>query len=176
MSGNDRQENISSGPEQTGREAEMSKLVPIAESIRYRKRAQSAEKRVEGLAEELAEARAEASRLAERLGSIETEQELTKKLVCAGAVDVETAVLLAKARVEADAERDVDGVIEALKRQKGYLFSAGDSGVTALKKTAGPRDKIVNRQVVLERSAKRAAATGNRADLQEYLRVRRSFV
>jgi len=176
MSGNERQENISSVGESGDHAVESSKLVPIAESIRYRKRAQSAERKVEVLAEELAKARAEAGGLAERLCGIELEQELTKKLLCAGVADVETALLLTKARVEADTKRDVDGVIEDLKREKRYLFSGQDSGTAALKKTAGPRDKIVNQQAMLERSAKRAAATGNRADLQEYLRVRRSFV
>ena len=39
------------------------KLVPVAESIRYRKRAQSAEKQVETLAQELAQAKSEAQRL-----------------------------------------------------------------------------------------------------------------
>ena len=41
------------------------KLVPVAESIRYRKRAQSAEKKIEALAEELAEVKARASEMAE---------------------------------------------------------------------------------------------------------------
>ena len=35
------------------------KLVPVAESIRYRKRAQGAEKKIEALTEQLAEAKAQ---------------------------------------------------------------------------------------------------------------------
>jgi len=74
------------------------KLVPVAESIRYRKRAQSAEKQVETLAQALAEAKSEASKMAEQLSSIQIEQELTHRLAAAGAVDLEATVLIAKAK------------------------------------------------------------------------------
>lgn len=75
------------------------KRVPISESIRYRKRAQSAEKKTEALAEQLAEAKAEAKKTAEQLGSIQVEQKLVRELAAAGTVDLETAVLIAKARM-----------------------------------------------------------------------------
>ncbi len=63
------------------------KLVPLAESIRYRKRAQSAEKRAEILAEQLAQTKSEASEAAERLSAVEVEQKLTRKLAAAGVID-----------------------------------------------------------------------------------------
>ena len=74
------------------------KLVPVAESIRYRKRAQSAEKKIEMLTEQLAEANAQAVRMSQQLSSIQAEQKLTRRLAAEGAVDLETAVLIAKAR------------------------------------------------------------------------------
>ena len=40
-----------------------------------------------------------------------------------------------------------------------------------LQKTAGARDRAASGQGVLERAAKRAATTGNRGDLQEYLKL-----
>ena len=73
------------------------KLVPVAESIRYRKRAQSAEKKVEDLTEQLAQAKSQVTKISERLSDIEAEQKLTRKLAAAGSVDLETAVLLARA-------------------------------------------------------------------------------
>ncbi len=151
------------------------KLVPVAESIRYRKRAQSAEKKVEALTEQLAEAKSQATKTSEQLSNIQTEQKLTRKLAAAGAVDLETAMLIAKARAEDQTEADVDGVIEQLKKEKQYLFADGNRAVT-VKKTAGARERIQNSQTILERAAKKAATTGNRTDLQEYLKLRRNFI
>jgi hypothetical protein len=151
------------------------KLVPVAESIRYRKRAQSAEKKIETLAEQLAQAKSQASEMAEELRSIQTEQKLMRKLASVGTVDLETAVLIAKAKIEAETEADLDGVIEQLKKEKQYLF-AGTSAAATAKKTAGAKDRMQNSQTILERAAKKAAMTGNRTDLQEYLKLRRNFV
>jgi len=151
------------------------KLVPVAESIRYRKRAQSAEKKVEALTEQLAEAKSQATKISEQLSKIQTEQKLTRKLAAAGVVDLETAVLIAKARVEGQTEADVDGVIEQLKKEKQYLFADSNKAMTA-RKTAGAKERIQNSQTILERAAKKAATTGNRTDLQEYLKLRRNFI
>jgi len=151
------------------------KLVPVAESIRYRKRAQSAEKKIETLAEQLAQAKSQASEMAKELSSIRVEQKLTHKLAAAGAIDIETAVLITKAKIETETEADLDGVIQQLKREKQYLFS-GTGAATTAKKTAGAKDRMQNNQTILERAAKKAATTGNRTDLQEYLKLRRNFV
>jgi len=151
------------------------KLVPVAESIRYRKRAQSAEKKIETLAEQLTQAKSQASEMAKELNSTRMEQKLTHKLAAAGAIDLETTVLIAKAKIEADTEADLDGVIEQLKKEKQYLF-AGTSAAATAKKTAGAKDRMQNSQTILERVAKKAATTGNRTDLQEYLKLRRNFV
>ena len=151
------------------------RLVPVAESIRYRKRAQSAEKKVEVLAEQLAQTKAEASKAAEQLRSIQVEQELARKLAAAGAVDLETAVLVAKAKIGSDNQADFDSMIEQLRKEKQYLFvSTGE--VAPVKKTAAAKDRMQNSQTILERAAKKAARTGNRTDLQEYLKLRRNFI
>lgn len=76
------------------------RLVPVAESIRYRKRAQSAEKNLEVLAEQLAQAQTQTAQLSEQLNSAQAEQKLLRQLAAAGAVDLETAVLIAKARMQ----------------------------------------------------------------------------
>jgi uncharacterized protein YhaN len=149
------------------------KLVPVAESIRYRKRAQSAEKKLESLAEQLAQAQAQTAKLSEQLNNVQAEQELTRKLAAAGAVDLETAVLIAKARMQDQTQADLDSVIEQLKKEKQYLFAGA---VVTAKKTAGAKERMMNNQTILERAAKRAATTGNRTDLQEYLKLRRNFV
>lgn len=151
------------------------KLVPVAESIRYRKRAQGAEKKIEALTEQLAEAKAQTTKMSEQLSSIQTEHELIRKLAAAGTVDLETAVLIVKARMQEQSQADSDGVIEQLKKEKQYLFS-GTGGSVTPQKTAGARERVANTQTVLERAAKKAATTGNRTDLHEYLKLRRNFI
>jgi len=151
------------------------KLVPVTESIRYRKRAQSAEKKVEALTEQLAEAKAQAATMSEQLDDVQLEQKLMRKLAAAGTVDLETAVMIAKARMGGDNDADLDGVIEQLKKEKQHLF-ASSSGTVTTKKTAGAKERMQNSQTILERAAKKAATTGGRTDLQEYLKLRRNFL
>lgn len=151
------------------------RLVPVAESIRYRKRAQSAEKKIESLTEQLAQANSQTAELSEQLSDIQTEQKLMRQLAAAGAVDMETAVLIARARMQDQDDADVTGVIEQLKKEKQYLFAGSSAGVTPTK-TAGARDRVTNSQTLLERAAKKAATTGNRTDLHEYLKLRRNFI
>jgi hypothetical protein len=150
-------------------------LVPVAESIRYRKRAQSAEKKLEVLTEQLANAQAQSAKLSEQLSGVQTEQKLMRQLAAAGAVDLETAVLIAQARMQGQAEADVAGVIEQLKKEKQYLFGGTAAGVTPTK-TAGAKDRLTSNETILERAAKKAAVSGSRADLHEYLRLRRNFL
>jgi hypothetical protein len=160
-----------------GQEEENSaKLVPISDSVRYRKRAQGAERRAEELESELAESRAEAERLSRELTDTQREQELIKKLTAASARDLETAVLIANSRMGRDDKLDLNGVVEQLKKEKGYLFgqAAGTSG-TASPRTS-PAKEQRNGAGSLERAAKKAAVTGSRSDLQEYMRRRRSVV
>jgi hypothetical protein len=149
------------------------RLVPVAESIRYRKRAQTAEKKLETLSEQLAAEKAQTAELSEQLSSIQTEQKLIYKLTVAGAVDLEAAMLLAKARMQGKTEADLDACIEQLKKQKQYLFGNTNTAATT-KKTAAAKERTTNNLAALERAAKRASVTGNRADLQEYLKLRRN--
>jgi hypothetical protein len=152
------------------------RLVPIGESIRHRKRAQSAERRVEELAGELAEARAEATRLADEVKATRGEQELTKRLAAAGARDLEAAVLIAKARLAGTDKADLNGVVEQLKKEKQYLFGETSIGGVNPALRTSPAKEQRSGAGALERAAKRAAGTGSRSDLQEYMRKRRSVV
>jgi hypothetical protein len=176
MSPIDREGDVLSEDTEVRSDGDGLKLVPVAESIRYRKRAQSAEKKAEALSEELAEAKAKASEMAEQLSATQTEQELTRKLAAAGTADMETAILLARAKIGTGGQADLDGVVEQLRKEKGYLFAGERQAAATATKTAGAKDRMQSSQAILERAAKRAATTGNRTDLQEYLRLRRSFV
>jgi len=155
-------------------------LVPVAESIRYRKRAQNAEKKAEVLAEQLVQAQAQTAELSEQLSTAQAEQKLVRQLAAAGAGDLETAVLLvkermAKAKTEGQGQADTAGIIEQLKKEKQYLFGGAGTGPRPAK-TAGARDRLTSNETILERAAKKAATSGSRADLHEYLRLRRNFL
>ncbi|MHC5059713.1 MAG: hypothetical protein ACYTFK_01320 [Planctomycetota bacterium] len=170
MSEVDFESQVSSGDEAAVAE----RLVPVREAIRYRKRAQNAENRAAEIEEQLKASRAEGKQLADELNEARFERELLSSLTAAGAKDIEAAVLLAKARIS-ESDGDVDSVVVGLRKEKGYLFEdAGPGG--AISRTAGVKEKMSGGQSVLARAANRAAASGNRADMAEYLRVRRQFV
>lgn len=152
------------------------KLVPVSESIRYRKRAQSAEKKNEILSEQLSQAEAASREMADELGNVKLEQDLIRKLTAAGTVDLETAVLIAKARMGSSEKADLDIVVEQLKKEKQYLFGGQRNIVAAPQGTAVAKDRTRNSETILERAAKRAVSSGNRTDLLEYLKLRRNFV
>lgn len=152
------------------------KLVPVTEPIRYRKRAQAAEKRCEILAEQLAQVKSESSQISEQLRVIQAEQQLMCKLATAGTLDLEAAVLVAKERMRGSDDADLDGVVEQLKKEKQYLFESRANELVTAKKTASVKERVQSSRGVLEKAAERAAETGNRADLQEYLKLRRNFV
>lgn len=152
------------------------RLVDVSEAIRYRKRAQSAEQKQAMLEQELAENRAEVERLNKNLSQMTIERQLIDKLVSAGVRDLDAAVIIGRVKLEDDKKATAADVVEQLKKEKSYLFS--DSGAPAVvsAKTSGVKDKLSGTTGVLERAAKKAANTGSRADLQEYLRARRNFV
>ena len=70
MSQNDAEEKIMSETEAEHSNSDNLKFVPVAESIRYRKRAQAAEKKTEILAEQLAEAKSQSEKMAEKLSTL----------------------------------------------------------------------------------------------------------
>jgi hypothetical protein len=151
------------------------KFVPIAESIRYRRRAQSAEKKLEELTEQLAKAKKQTAKLSEQLSDIQAEQKLTRKLAAVGTNDLETALLIAKARISDQKDADLDNVIEQLKNEKQYLFAINNGAVTS-QKTASAKERTPDTYTILAKAAKKAATTGSRADLQEYLKLRRNYL
>jgi uncharacterized protein YhaN len=155
-----------------------SHLVPVSEAIRYRKRAQAAEQQVEQLTERLREREREQEEIKTRLDEALLETELTHHLAEAGAIDVEAALLLVQRKLKASngKEKDSKRLIEILRNDKPYLFSNAVSEVcaTLAGPTAGVRSHSSGRANILSRAAQQARNSGNRQDMQEYLRLRRS--
>ena len=152
---------------------EAGKVVPVSESIKYRKRAQQAEKENEEMARELEQVREEHSKVRSELGEVKLERRLVDKLAAAGAKDMEAALVLAKSRIKGGAERDVDGVVDELRKEKGYLFFEGDIGDVA-GKTRGGRSRFEGGRGRAAGAAKQAVVSGSRRDVHEYMRLRRS--
>ncbi len=134
-----------------------------------RRRAQLAHKQVEDLTAELAGAREQAEQSSRELARLRGERELMHKLAAAGATDLEAAVLLAQSRMADKTPQDADAVVEQLRRDRPWLFAG--PAVTP-RGTAGPRHRARPANPA-ERAAQRAAATGRRADVHEYLRLSR---
>jgi hypothetical protein len=176
MSQTDAEERMLSGTSESEEQINELQLVPVSESIRYRKRAQTAEKKNLFFAEELAQMKTETAKLSEQLSELRSERELVRKLSSAGAKDLEAAVLVAKARMSDSKAADPDEVIGQLRKEKAYLFSGGESEAVTFRKTSGVRDSVTNAEATLAKAAKKASVTGNRVDLQEYLKLRRNFV
>ena len=151
------------------------KLVPVGEAIRYRKRAQLAESHLSELTEKLSAVTGENEKLKVKICAVEIDQELTGKLASAGVNDLETALLIAKKRLEQAEGGDVESVVEQLRKEKEYLF-AGIERPKASGMTSGVKEKAPTGRTVLERAGKTAAGSGSRRDVQEYLRVRRQYV
>lgn len=151
------------------------RLVPVGEAIRYRKRAQNAEGQVSQLSEELENANAHARKLSAELEAVRLENSLVSKLVSAGASDLETAVLLAKKRLESGDDTDVSKVVEQLMDEKEHLFAARRTGA-AVTLTSGAKQRNEAARKGLEKIAHRASSSGSRVDVQEYMRARRQYI
>lgn len=107
------------------------KLVPVGEAIRYRKRAQAAEKELSELKQTHEQQADELSVLKEKVQQLE----------------------------EAAEQSAADSVKDTHHKTQGVKES----------RTGGAR-------TLLQNAARQAADTGSRADVQEYLRLRRNFV
>jgi hypothetical protein len=140
-------------------------------------------------AAQLAGANEKIARMSRDLDELQLEQKLTHKLAAAGAVDLETAVLVAKTRLAdrasahrtTDGERgrspyeDLDGCVAQLRKEKAYLF-AGPAETAAPRRTAPAKDRMPPSPTALEQAARNAARTGNRADLHQYLKLRKNLL
>ena len=153
---------------------ELDKTVPVAEAIRYRKRAQSAEKALAEAQEALLQQRQAAEGLGEQLAAVRQEQALRAALTAAGTTDLETTLLLARARLDEDESADVEAVIEQLRSDKAHLFAA-DKQDAAPVRTAVLKHRS-DPASTLDSAATQAAHSGSRADMQAYLRLRRNYV
>jgi TolA-binding protein len=143
------------------------KMVPVGESIRYRRRAQAAEQKLSAMQGQLDELQAELAESREALVQAEKRRRIDQLLTEAEAIDLPAARLLTEAAVEQMSDGDVADAVSDLRRHKPYLFrQRGTSGGSL-----SPRPRHAHGQV--DEAAAEAANSGDRRDLLRYLRLRR---
>ena len=136
---------------------------------------QSDEKNADDPAGQLARANQQMAQMSRDLADLQIAQKLTHKLAAAGAIDLEAAVLVAKARISGATQADIDACVAQLRKEKAYLFG-GSAETTASRRTASVKDRAMTSQTALEQAAQKAAKTGSRADLHHYLKLRRNLL
>ena len=149
-------------------EAGSEKLVPVGESIRYRRRAQAAEQKLHALQQHFDELQQDLARTRGDLESVERRQRIDQLLIESEAIDLEAARLLTESALEQMDDADVAEAVEELRSRKPYLFRRRGS---ALGGGMSPRPRHGNGQ--LDDAASCAATSGDRRDLLRYLRLRR---
>ena len=159
---------------------EQEQLVPVTEAIKYRRRAQTAEQQVQELAEQVKELKEEQEHSQNRMEEVLLERDLTSQLVKAGARDVEVALLLAKEQIKKSdgGPPEIKTMVQTLRSERPYLFSdtVEDVRQVLAGPTAGAHSARDAGVTSMKRLAERARASGERTDMQEYLRLRRSVV
>jgi len=163
------------------------KQVPVAEAIKYRRRAQHAESQIQQLAGQLDQLRSDMEAKDDQLATAEaqrdeaqaqltvTENRLTAErlLSQAGVVDIEAASTLLAQRIDFEEQLGADALsdgIEKLLVDKPFLRSSAAPLPPA---TASARPGRPTTAGQLASAAERAAQTGDRKDVAEYLRLRR---
>lgn len=147
--------------------ADADKLVPVSEAIRYRKRAQTAEQQLGELRDRFTQLQTQLDDSQQTISSLERRQKIDALLTESDAIDLDAARLLTEISVSHMDEPDVASAVEELRRQKPYLF----------RKRTGTIDSVMSAHVESaspeQVAAERAASTGDRRDLLDYLRLRR---
>lgn len=168
------------------------KVVPVAEAIKYRRRAQQAETRLTEFEQKLDEIQSQLDRQNEdlerarqneqqtalRLAEVNNRIKIDKALSQAGVIDAEAARLLLRERMDISGDVD-DGQLRAtindMLASKPYLKSSNVSGGYMPSPTRASRIPQASEASQLAGLAQRAAVSGNRKDIAEYLRMRRQI-
>jgi len=159
--------------------SESEHMVRVSEAIKYRRRAQTAEQKLEQLQQQLHENEEKQKEMQLRFEEAALENELIQQLVHSGAMDIEASLLLIKQKIKGSSgkPKELRSLVDNLRQEKPYLFSHGQDSVvsTLAGPTAGAKGQVGGRGNRLLRLAQQAQRSGSRKDIQEYLRVRRSI-
>ncbi len=175
-------------PEESQDQSGAPRLVPVGESIKYRRRAQQAETRIQEVEQKLGELQTQLHAQSDELAAAEAQRDETNHqltvtrnrlsaeriLSCAGVVDLDAASLLLSKRVDLGEELDPDTLAQSVERllvDKPFLAKEEDASLPP--RTASIRN--VTMAANLAKAAEKASQTGNRRHVAEYLRLRREI-
>lgn len=144
------------------------KRVPVTEAIRYRKRAQAAEQQLQEIQQQMQQHQHQLETARKTIDRLERRERIDALLNDSDAVDLGVARLLTEQAVEQMDEPDVELAIRDLRRHKPYLFHRRTTPSPAM----APRLNE-DGQFPVDHAAERAADSGSRRDLLDYLRLRR---
>ena len=125
-------------------------------------------------------ATAEAQRDEANMHTIQLENRMAAERLLSqcGAVDIETASLLLASRIKLNEDiqpQEISRAVEELLLDKPFLRGSQTGSVSPMPPlTSAPRDQG-SQTANLASAAQRAAASGNRKDIAEYLRLRRQM-
>ncbi|HAU38844.1 MAG TPA: hypothetical protein DCX07_14150 [Phycisphaerales bacterium] len=163
------------------------RLVPVAESIRYRRRAQQAEARIHDLEQQFREVQAQLEDQRNQLALAEAQRDEARQQILfaenriaaeralaeSGVTDLEAASILLARRVDLKEPLEAEALardVEQLLQKKPYLRAAGGLPPP----TAAPKPRQAPAADLAD-AARRAAHSGNRRDVADYLRLRRQL-
>jgi hypothetical protein len=144
--------------------------VPVQVATRTAGRLEEAEAELERLRTRIAELEAQLKEKDEAIDAIETRRRIDTAVSAAGAVDIEAAALLTAVAIEGVEDADIEGAVAELRSEKPFLF-ASSGGVRGA--AAGSSMAPAAAREGVTHAAAEAAATGDRAALLRYLRMRR---
>jgi TolA-binding protein len=163
------------------------KLVPVAESIKYRRRAQQAEERLQQVEQQLKDVQQQIEQRSDDIAQAEAQRDEARQQVVemhnrvlaqrlmgqAGVIDLEAACTLLQERLDLGEELDEQAIargVEGLLLDKPFLRPSSPPlpGATASARMA-PGAGVAQ----LAQAADRAARSGGRKDVANYLRLRR---
>lgn len=164
-----------------------SRLVPVNEAIKYRRRAQQAESSLQQFEQGLKDTQAQLAERLEQLASAEAQRDelrhqidtmhmrssAERMLHDAGVTDIETAMAVLEKRVTFSEDLDAEQMQQAVDQLLQAKPNLTIVPPVLPDKTASPRLGGVGAGARLAKSAAQAAQTGNRRDVAEYLRLRR---
>ena len=143
--------------------------------VDWRARAQEAEAKAAELMASLAETRAALREAEASLGRCERGREVDAALLGAGAIDLETARVLAERALgaggEGEGSGDVPEVVSALRASKPFLFA--DASGYGAGGAMGAHVRAEDGTARLEDAAEAALRSGDRVALLRYLRMKR---
>ncbi len=152
---------------------------PEARAQKYARQFKELQARFEIRNDELATAEAQRDEANMQLAATENRLAAERILANAGAVDVETASLLLRERVNFSEDLPPEQLVQAIERllrDKPFLQGSATPPPAMPTLTSSARSDQGGETAHLSNAARRAAQSGNRRDIAEYLRLRRQTI